>query len=1174
MLIAVLGVGTLSAQTDVTSTYLTNADLSKLDGWTRSDYTDWKTDGDANVIEFYHTWSSNPGAAIGNTKDFHFKQTVTLPAGEYRLSVNAFYREGNGNGTNTKAYIHAGEQQQYVAAFSPGDLDSYTGSNDLYKAANAFSKGAFANAFDFTVETETTMEIGFKGYIDTYCSWCILGPVKLFQYSMDDFNNELLEAKTKLQGLTGLNTAMQARLDAMLTETENVAQTKAAILEATAKVNALYDELVECLGAHESVIELLEECANYIGSSTPATNKDLEDFTVAYEQATADIDGAANLEEINTVYTALEAARQVYVVNAIPTNSTTFDLTFKVVNPTFDVNTNGWLNASHQYNNQPDEIFNPPYAERWAASSYVGTIEQTVTELPIGAYTVKVAAFRDQLITGASDQDAVYVFGNDAETLVSHATPTMYTVENILTYDGKITLGIKSKVANYKWMGIDNVSLLYVGKTLAFCDEALQQAITKAETVKETLNTAVKETFAQKIAIAKAAKEDANRTIASVEEAAAELVEATDLANSIAQAYAKVNALVSTCTGYATNSTPAATVDLTTFNNAITEATADKETATTVEALNSVYNELETARQTYALKAYPTGDTTFDMTFLVDGVGNTTTGWTKNFSDDFTKNYQYQNNNEKDTETLKKQGYIEAWNNSVAFTGTLTYKAAGLPNGYYSVSAYAFTDGTTSFTAQDKNVVVEKTSMYVKPIVEGVLVNDGTLTFGLENETGTWIGITNIELQLTGDLTAKEHLACSIKEASSMTRDISGKLFEISENAVTVFTQARAEAQAVYDKENATNEEYAEANVALQAAIDTYKEALSARFYITVATAGHGKEGFPIAAALGNTGANNPTGYSLSANVKSEHRVFVLTLVKDDLYNISFKMNGETVYLTYGSLNGSAAGWATQQIQATPFEINRGEFKIEPTEKTGIYKIYNPIHKAYIDCQAGGSLYTDTEVAFEEFALIAEDNTELTSDIVVNAANKIATCVLKFNATLPAGLKAYTTGKLVDNNLTLVEADKLEAYTPYILYAENGFTGTVKGDIVWNGYNTKVADENNFVGAVTAQTITTGYALQNQGEGVKFYAVDTEKSQKVTIPAGKCWLDVVKGSTPAATTRSINLSFPGDETTGMKAMEIPVLIENGEIYTIDGKRVETMQSGKIYIIGGQKVIKK
>ena len=317
--IATLSMGSLSAQTDVTNRYLKNAGLSSLDGWTRTEYTDYKTNGDVPVIEFYHTWSANAGAAIGNKKDFYFKQTVTLPAGEYRLAVNAFYREGNGNGTNTKAYIFAGEQQKYIVGLSAGALNSYSGSNDLYKAANAFSKGAFSNEFDFTVEQETTMEIGFKGYIDTYCSWCILGPVKLLQYSMDDFNAELTAARTKLQGLlTGLNNAMANKINDLLSETDDVPQTKAAILEATAKINALYNEALEMQTLIANTNDMIAVCENIFSNSEEFEEGAKDAFEATIETAKNNIQSAETVEDINAVYNTVEKARQEYIKKANP----------------------------------------------------------------------------------------------------------------------------------------------------------------------------------------------------------------------------------------------------------------------------------------------------------------------------------------------------------------------------------------------------------------------------------------------------------------------------------------------------------------------------------------------------------------------------------------------------------------------------------------------------------------------------------------------------------------------------------------------------------------------------------------------------------------------------------------------------------------------------------------
>lgn len=175
-----------NAQTDITADKLTNAGLSTVDaGWTYySDdfkYTDWKTDGDVPVVEFYSQWNAGASVSMEKQKDFKFSQKVTLAAGEYRIAVNAFYRNGAGDGTNEdKAWIFAGDQKKNVAALNSDGVGAYTGSNDLYKAANAFSKGDFLNSFDFTVDAEGEVELGFQGFFNTSLSWCILGPVKLY----------------------------------------------------------------------------------------------------------------------------------------------------------------------------------------------------------------------------------------------------------------------------------------------------------------------------------------------------------------------------------------------------------------------------------------------------------------------------------------------------------------------------------------------------------------------------------------------------------------------------------------------------------------------------------------------------------------------------------------------------------------------------------------------------------------------------------------------------------------------------------------------------------------------------------------------------------------------------------------------------------------------------------
>ena len=182
-----------SARTDVTNLYLQNAGLTSLSGWDYGnngyDYTDWKKDGSVPVVEFYHTWSANPGTAIGETRNFHLTQTATLPAGDYRLVINAFYREGKGDGTS-KAVIIAGTQEKAIRGYNEGEINNFSGSNALYKSANAFSQGYFPNYIDFTVDAQQEVTVGISGYIDTYDSWCILGPAKLFQYEAGEAKTE------------------------------------------------------------------------------------------------------------------------------------------------------------------------------------------------------------------------------------------------------------------------------------------------------------------------------------------------------------------------------------------------------------------------------------------------------------------------------------------------------------------------------------------------------------------------------------------------------------------------------------------------------------------------------------------------------------------------------------------------------------------------------------------------------------------------------------------------------------------------------------------------------------------------------------------------------------------------------------------------------------------------
>ena len=192
----------------------------------------------------------------------------------------------------------------------------------------------------------------------------------------------------------------------------------------------------------------------------------------------------------------------------------------------------------------------------------------------------------------------------------------------------------------------------------------------------------------------------------------------------------------------------------------------------TLADLEAIVKAMEAGRREYVLNAVPTEGFTFDYTFLIEGVGNADAGWMKNI-DGFVGNFVYKNSAEKDTETLKKTGFIEAWNPD-AYKGSISYTATELPNGFYKVSAYAFANGATTFFANGKSTAVETTNMYVQPVVDSVYVYNGKLEFGLNVENANWVGITNIELAFIAPKPVVEVASVTLDQ-TEVTLEIAGE---------------------------------------------------------------------------------------------------------------------------------------------------------------------------------------------------------------------------------------------------------------------------------------------------------------------------------------------------------------------------------------------------------------
>ena len=197
-------------------------------------------------------------------------------------------------------------------------------------------------------------------------------------------------------------------------------------------------------------------------------------------------------------------------------------------------------------------------------------------------------------------------------------------------------------------------------------------------------------------------------------------------------------------------------------------------------------------------------------------------------------------------------------------------------------------------------------------------------------------------------------------------------------------------------------------------------------------------------------------------------------------------------------------------------------------------------------------------VAFPDVRTLVSQKEEVVAETELNISvtNKWATCVLPFSSELPYGVQAYTAGAVKGEYLVLDEMDYIQANTPYILYAEDGYVGTLSGIVEQSDF--PVVKEGLLCGALQAQNITSGYILQNQGNGSMFYKVNGD----IMVPAGKCWLDLAGNRNAIRILNTVTgIDHVDNHANATKA------------YTLDGKSVSKPQSGKIYVIDGKKVMK-
>lgn len=302
-----------------------------------------------------------------------------------------------------------------------------------------------------------------------------------------------------------------------------------------------------------------------------------------------------------------------------------------------------------------------------------------------------------------------------------------------------------------------------------------------------------------------------------------------------------------------------------------------------------------------------------------------------------------------------------------------------------------------------------------------------------------------------------------------------------------------------------------------------------------------------------------------------------ITLVKPGVYPsyTDYDDEGEEIAVYTHSLNISEVGDAVRVIvySSDPDE----ELRYFTKKKGDLIRVYvRPT--AYL--KPG-----DMEVTLRNVSLAKIDATGNTTKEVsltgvtaaatstlslrVSAANQFGTAVLPFDvAEIPAGLEVYSCHKTSGEYLLLERQSSIKAYTPYILYAANGFEGTLSGAVDADKYSATVTD-GYLTGTVVTQEIggvEGHYVMQNKGDGPMFYRIADDDT--FSIQPGKCWLTL-----PSDLQGSVAFRLDGEGTTGIQESSEIKNQKSGIIYDLTGRRVSKIAEHGIYIIDGRKVVK-
>lgn len=216
--------------------------------------------------------------------------------------------------------------------------------------------------------------------------------------------------------------------------------------------------------------------------------------------------------------------------------------------------------------------------------------------------------------------------------------------------------------------------------------------------------------------------------------------------------------------------------------------------------------------------------------------------------------------------------------------------------------------------------------------------------------------------------------------------------------------------------------------------------------------------------------------------------------------------------------------------------------------------------------------------------------------------DKVYTLTLPYPATVPAGLKAYTLNKQIEEGFYFLSVDngKMEANQPYIIRVVDptqslvfGTDNSVAVPITTTDIQQTTPAEDGLIFRGTTANIFNAearnknyYNLSNKiwypvkttsEEWTGPSAQDAANGFKGFIRSLRAFIEVPQGVAPAAQFAMMFDDSNDASVTAIEAIKSSVATGKASIYTVDGRYVgnnlETLPSGSIYIVNGKKIFK-